>query len=196
MAKHPISKVRFPSPDLQAFGLLWEGWSDSELQKRELANERNADIERLNQLCVERGISDEPDKLTLLALQLAREAYPKHKPKGRGTKWNEFASGALAVEVERLLAINTRHSVSKACDLLSKQQPWKSFLSTRNDPSSLGSDPAEALRREYNRVKKLPRTQLMRDAYGWHCHQNMLVQWTALVNDVLENPVLTIKNWE
>lgn len=196
MAKHPPSKVSFPSSDLQAFGLLWEGWLDSEIQKRELAKDRIADIERLNQLCVERGIPDNPLKFTSLALQLAREAYPEGKLKGRKGKWNELIRGALVVEVERLTSENPAHSVSWACQVLSKREPWQSFLETRNGPSTIGSDPTEALRKAYVKSKHQRGTLVMRDAYALYVHQNTPSRWIDLVGDLLKDQKRKAESWD
>lgn len=195
------SKIRFPEPLSKTPGLLWDGWSDSEVFRKFQIRELQEDIARINALCAEREIEPGSTMYLELALQLAREAYPEPKKTGRNKVWNDLTLGALVVELERCIeSRKTKPSISSACDILAKKQPWAKFLSERilNEGKDLGRtspDPGEVLRKKYNSFCNNPKARVMRDVYRLHLLEGTTDQWDRFVDDLLINPVVK-KSWD
>jgi len=189
------SKIRFPEPLSKAPGLLWEGWSNSEVFRKFQLQELQEDVARVNALCAERGIQPGSTMYFELALQLAREAYPEAKKPGRTKVWNDLTLGALVVEIERYIALRkTKPSISSACDTLAKKEPWASFLSERNELEGTSPDPGEVLRQAYNSFRDNPKANVTRDVYRLHLHEDTTDKWDQYVGELLRNPVLK-KSW-
>lgn len=195
MAAKKPSKIRFPEPLSKAPGLLWEGWSNSEVFREFQNQERQEDIARVNALCAEREIQLGSTMYFELALQLAREAYPESKKPGRNKVWNDLTLGALVVELERYISSRkTKPSISSACDILAKKQPWASFLSERNELAGTSPDPGQVLRQAYNSFSDNPKANVMRDVYRLHLLEGTSDKWDQFVEELLRNPVLK-KSW-
>jgi hypothetical protein len=128
------SKVRFPQPLANAGGLLWDGSTDQRVFAEYQNQEAQADKVRLDTLCQEGGIAPSPEMYFQLALELAREAYPVPKPRGRKKTWNDFILGALVVTVDSKLKSGKRAmSDVWACKEVAKTETWKLFAHARSD---------------------------------------------------------------
>lgn len=183
------SKVRFPQPLTNAGGLLWDGWTDQKVFAEYQNQEAKADKVRLDTLCQERGIAPSPEMYFQLALELAREAYPVPKPRGRKKTWNDFILGALVVTVELKLK-SGRRAMSDvwACKEVAKTEPWKSFARARSIEGE--GDPAEVLRGAYKSFKGSPKANLMRHAHSMYELEGRLTEWDAVVKGFLNRPLV------
>lgn len=194
-AKQP-SKIRLPEPLSKAPGLLWEGWSNSEVFRKYQIQELQEDIARVNALCVERQIQPGSTMYLELALQLVREAYPETQKSGRTKVWNDLTLGALVVELDRYIeSRKTKPSIKSACVILAKKQPWATFLRTRilNEGKELARtspDPGEVLRKKYYSFCEDPKANVMRNVYQLHLLEGTTDEWDRFVGDLLINPVL------
>lgn len=191
MATKKPSKIRFPEPLSNAPGLLWDGWTNSEVFRKFQIQELQEDIARVNALCAEREIPEGSKMYLELALQLAREAYPETKKPGRTKVWNDLTLGALVVELDRYIASHkTKPTFGSACNTLANQQPWKSFLSERNELAGTDPDPGQVLRQAYNSFRDNPKANVMRDVYRLHLLEGTTDKWDQFVEKLLRNPVL------
>lgn len=181
------SKVRFPQPLANAGGLLWDGWTDQKVFAEYQIQEAQADKVRLDTLCKERGIAPSPEMYFQLALELAREAYPVSKPRGRKKIWNDLTLGALVVAVEeKLKSVKRAMSDSWACEQIAQIEPWRSFARARSIEG--GGDPKVVLRRAYSTFKGNPKANLMRHAHSVYELEGRLTEWDTLVKDFLNRP--------
>lgn len=146
------------------------------------------DHSKLLLLCEHYDIQARSSMFYELALALAREIYPEPRKRGRKSKWTELNQGALVVEVERLAnPDDPAHGVERACEQLSRREPWKSFLESKE--SELTSpDPAEALRKVYYDFRADEWAAVMRDAFKWHKHQGTIGEWEMEAADFVRNP--------
>jgi hypothetical protein len=86
---------------------------------------------------------DDPNFWRSLAMKLAQLRYPESKRLGRKLKWTNELRLLLYQEVERNLVKGERtKGISKACNDLSKKEPWKNLLAEDADKS-------KALRAQY-----------------------------------------------
>jgi hypothetical protein len=183
------SKVRFPQPLANAGGLLWDGWTDQNVFAEYQNQEAQADKVRLDTLCQERGIAPSSEMYFQLALELAREAYPAPKPRGRKKAWNDFTLGALVVAVElKLKSVERAMSDVWACTEVAKTEPWNSFARSRSIEGE--GVPAEVLRVAYKSFKGSPRANLMRHAHSLYELDGRLTEWELLVKDFLNRPLV------
>lgn len=204
MAIKKPSKIRFPELLSKAPGLLWEGWRNSEVFRELQIQELQEDIARVDALCAEREIQPGSTMYLVLALQLAREAYPEAKKAGRNKVWNDLTYGVLVVEVERLKGKGDAvKPLTWVCKKLAKQPHWLKFLSQRDDPDCFSTNPSEALRKAYNsyiaKMKKNwelapePKPRLkaaaFRDMYSLHQLEGTVEEWDKFVVDVLKTPM-------
>jgi hypothetical protein len=146
------------------------------------------DYQNLRLLCAHFGIADGPHQFTLLALELAKELVPCFQEKakeGRPRKWDDFALGALAVELERLTGAG--FTIDNAAQTLAKKEPWRSFLeSWEIDSSSFGASPEDAIKTAYKNAKKNNWTDVMRDAFKKHEAFGTLEEWDAKFISTIE----------
>jgi hypothetical protein len=85
------------------------------------------------------------------------------------------------VEIERTLKPgDSAHGVEWACTQLSKRTPWKEFLDQKHSSES-ASDPAEALRKVYYEFKDERWTEIARDAFRLHEHEDTVAEWEQFV---------------
>ena len=138
---------------------------------------------RMVALAASLGIQDTPARWYMLALALARKHVPELQtagPAGQPVKWDEFALGALAVEIEREQAAKGGIAIRAAAAALVTREPWKSFL---DDRSGSFRDPnrSAALQRQYTNAKEAPFTSIARKAYRYHVETGTLPDWDALV---------------
>jgi hypothetical protein len=174
----------FPAGESRRLGLLM----DKAATQRTVAAWEKEDTEKLLLLCRNYGIQRGPSMFYELALALARELYPEPKKPGRRSKWTVLNQGALVVEIERLVKPrDTAHGVSWAAGQLANQEPWKSFLETKESDTT-SPDPKEALRRVYYAFKEDKWAKVMRKAFKWHDHQGTIADWEKEVADFLRNP--------
>jgi hypothetical protein len=184
----PVKKVPglyFASEDSRRLGLLMDAAAREEF----LRKCTDEDDLKLKQLCAAYRIEDGPFMFYFLALALARERYPEPKSRGRRSKWTAMNGGALVVEIERLIVPgDSQHSVSWACGVLAKREPWKSFLEAKDGTDTFGADPAEALRQAYSRHRRWRWTNISRDAFKWHERTSSLDEWDTRVSESLRHP--------
>ncbi|EIC31049.1 hypothetical protein [Methylomicrobium album] len=173
--------IKFPPPPYSGSGLLiaLDKYNVEQKTKHDLE-----DIQRMFDLCAELGIEESPFMWYELALTLARKLYPKPQKKGRKSKWTPYILGCLVVELERL-AINGK-SIDWAADVLSKREPWKSFIEAKESDIT-DKDPGEALRKLYFKARNDKWAKLYRKAYKWHEINDDIASWEAAVADLLNN---------
>ena len=160
--------------------------SDDDL--RDLAEKYSAeDMRKMFLLCEHYGIKDGPHMFYSLALVLAREIYPEPKKRGRKSKWTALNKGALVVEVERHIRPNDpTHGVEWACNLLSKREPWASFIQAK-ESGTLGPDPAESLRKIYFDFRNDKWANVFRDGFKKYEHDGAIERWEDYVIDLVRN---------
>jgi len=175
--------VKFPPPEYFGPGLLDSPELSEYLLERQ--TQRNTeDIERMFLLCDEMGIQAGPFMWFELALALARKLYPEPRRKGRKPKWSPERLGYLVVEIKRLV-INGK-SIERAADVLSKREPWKSFIEAKESDIT-DKDPGEALRQLYFGARNNKWAKLCWNAYKWHEINNDIAAWEAAVVDQLND---------
>jgi hypothetical protein len=187
MAKK-IPGIKFQSEETRKPGLLAAAlWDDGSLGEH-LKKYGEEDSAKLLLLCQHYGIQASPIMFYQLALALARELYPEPKKRGRKSKWTVLNKGALVVEVERLVKPDDRaHGVAWACQQLAKQEPWASFLETK-EGDTFDPDPAEALRQIYYDFQSDKWAAVWRDAFRFNEHEGAIAEWENLVMDFVRNP--------
>lgn len=166
-------KSRFPNPETRRFGLLM---TDEQINEQ-IAKWNNEDLEIMLQICEEHGITSWYE----LALKLAKELYTEPKKKGRPKKWDDYAKGILAVEVERLL--ENKQTIESACYQLSKIEPWKSFVE-KKESSNTTSDAGAALHEQYADFKNDKWAEISRGYYSYHVATNKIDEWEKLVSEI------------
>lgn len=139
------------------------------------------DYQNLRLLCAHFGIASGDHQFTLLALELAKELVPCFQEKakeGRPRKWDDFALGALAVELERITCSGI--TVDSAAKTLAKKEPWHSFLESWDQgSSSFGASPEDAIKTAYKQAKNNKWTAVMRDAFKAHEAFGTVQEWEA-----------------
>lgn len=148
------------------------------------------DMQNLLLLCEHFGISNGPDQFYFLALALAREVVPCFQEKtkeGRPRKWDDYALGLLAVEIERIT--DTGITLDNAAKALATRKPWDSFLEKWDygNSFSLGADPDEAIKTAYKSARKRIFTNVARDAFKWHELQGTVDEWESNVMSLKGN---------
>jgi hypothetical protein len=174
--------AKFEEPMLRRFGLL----DDESMQVDKLVQWEQQDLEEMEKLRQGYGIPDTALKWYLLALELAREAYPKPRKRGPKTKWNGFVCGALVVEVDRLVAANKgKHGkgLSWALKTISKQKRWANFVERRD---GIGRSDAAGIEWYYDQNKKSKNARMVRYAFLYCRETNTLDEWERLVDELLE----------
>lgn len=175
-----IIKSRFPNSETRKLGLLMTDEQKIErIQKWD-----DEDFEIMLKLCEEYGVTSWYG----LALKLAKQipCYTEPKKKGRKTKWTDYEKGVLVVEVERLL--DDKKTIESACYHLSKTEPWKSFVETKDDDTT-SPDPSEVLRKIYIAFKNDKRAGIYRLCYLGAEAANKIDDWE-------KNQVLAINSGE
>lgn len=163
---------------------------DSELQKlfEKYAQE---DLSKLLLLCRYYDIPEGAHMFYALSLALARDfvnGFKERKPRGRKSKWTSLNKGALVVEIEHLTKKNDpAHGIAWATKQLTKREPWKSFLETK-DSNATNPAPAEALRKTYYSFKGNKWAELMRDLFKMHEQEGTITAWEERVADYVKNP--------
>jgi hypothetical protein len=173
--------VKFPPPEYFGPGLLGDNseWAKDRLERQKQRAIENVD--RMFLLCNEMGIEVGPSMWFELALTLARQLYPSPRKKGRKSKWSPIRLGYLVVELERL-AIDGK-SIEWAASVLSKREPWKSFIETKESDIT-DKDPGEALRKLYFKARNDKWAEVCRKAYKWHEINDDIASWEADVVDL------------
>jgi hypothetical protein len=163
-------KSKFPNTEKRQLGLLMT----DEQKIARLSEWDNEDFEIMLKICEEHGITSWYE----LALKLAKELYTEPKKKGRKTKWMDYEKGVLVVEVERLL--DDKKTIESACYQLSKIEPWKSFVETKDDVTT-SPDPGEVLRKIYIAFKNDKWAETFRLAYLGLEATNKIDKWEQRV---------------
>lgn len=148
------------------------------------------DNKNLLVLCEHFGIPKGPDQFYFLALALAREMVPCFQEKakeGRPRKWNDYALGVLAVEIERITS--TGVTLDNAAKALATRKPWNSFLEKWDygNSFSLGAAPDEAIKTAYKSAKKRIFSDVARKAFKWHELQGTIGEWESDVMSLKGN---------
>lgn len=175
-------KSRFPNPEKRQLGLLM---TDEQISER-IAEWNNEDYEIMLKICEEHGITFGVGSWYGLALKLAKELYTEPKKKGRKTKWTDYEKGVLVVEVERLL--DDKKTIESVCYHLSKIEPWKSFVETKDDDTT-SPDPSEVLRKIYIAFKNDKWAGIYRLCY-------LSAEAANKIDDWEKNQVLAINSGE
>lgn len=187
MAKK-IPGLQFQSEEARKPRLLGAALLDDGSLRDHLKKYSEEDSAKLQLLCQHYGIQASPIMFYELALTLAREKYPEPKKRGRKSKWTTLRSGALVVEVERLIRPNDpAHGVEWACKQLAKREPWASFLEAK-EVGTLGHDPGEALRQIYFDFRGDEWANVSRDAFKMYEHEGAIAEWEKQVSDFVRNP--------
>lgn len=150
--------------------------------REKLAMWAEEDRQNIFVLCEHFGIPNGPDQFFSLALALARELVPCFQEKnkeGRPRKWDDYAYGVLAVEVERIT--NQGMTIDSAAKELAKRQPWNLFLEKWDEDKSFGADPAEAIKTAYKSAKKRKLTGVVRQAFKFYELQGTIGEWESEV---------------
>jgi hypothetical protein len=151
---------------------------------------RDEDHEKLLLLSNELGIAEGPYQFYELALALARKYHIAFQVSAPLGKWSDLAGAYLVVEVERLTA-NKRPGQSQlwACYQLIKRPEWSQFLGMGDNPRApKTADSGEALRKQYQKFKMRPTSNLLRKVLRIHILENDLAQWESNLKDILRNP--------
>ncbi len=94
----------------------------------------------------------------VISLSGTHQDHRPTKPAGRRKRWTPWLRAVLVVSVDRLRKKKSAtSSIEWACQVLSKQEPWASFLKG----GGRGVDPAEALRKQYFEFKDDEFAELM-----------------------------------
>jgi hypothetical protein len=152
-----------------------------------LARWDHEDIEDLQRLANDMGISEGPDRWYWLALALARKHEPEFKFQKTQRKWLEHRCMMLVVEIERLTgderltgkrSENPSRTAAWAAGVLAKRKEWSDFL---NSPTN----PAEALRVKYSKFHKTGFAVVARKAFKWHELNDDVAGWESEVRHAL-----------
>ena len=170
-------KARFPHPETRRLEILM---TDEQINER-IAEWNEEDYKIMLKLCEEHGIFAHMGGWYGLALKLAKELYTDTKKRGRKTKWNDYTKGILVVEVERLL--KNKKGIESACYQLSKIEPWKSFVETK-EISDTTPDAGAALHEQYADFKNNKWAEIHRDAYFYHEATNKIDEWDKMVLEI------------
>jgi hypothetical protein len=84
----------------------------------------------------------------------------------------------LVVELE-LKKIDQNCSITKAAELLSQEEPWKSFLKPRDKMGDWPANPGEALRSQYNSTYKTSWGGLYRRRFTQLSESDRLHEWES-----------------
>ena len=137
------------------------------------------DMKNLELLCEHFQIEDGPHRYINLALALAREVVPCFRIKakeGRTRKWDDYALGILAVELERIVATGT--TVNAASKILATKKPWSTFVESWDAGNNhFGAAPADALITAYKAAKMRKHTSVARDAFKYHEMNASIQEW-------------------
>jgi hypothetical protein len=178
-------KITFVDPSTRKLSLLM---TDDERDKK--TKEWNLeDFAKLLKLCEEYGIpySDDLSRMWYsLALALARQYRPAPKKRGAYQKWHILNEGALVVEVERRIKQKgTGSSVKWACRQLAKEEPWRSFVGSKEgDAPSL--DPGEVLRGKYQKFCSDKKMEVFRKVYLSYAERGDLQGWNDYLHSVVK----------
>lgn len=182
--KKPV--IAFESPEVRNPKLLEAALRNDGSLDRLLKKYTDEDADKIAFLCQELGIPPDGLMVYRLALALAYRLYPEPKKPGRRIKWTELQTSALVVEVERRVRPDdSTHGVRWACEQLSRQEPWRSFLQVAG---KTGTDPTEVLRQRYFRHRKDNWANVMRRAYAIHQIEGDINGWEARVRDFVSRP--------
>lgn len=181
----PEGPLTEPLPPLR-LGLLADRQENEAKIERRVALE----YEKLEALAAHLGIQPGPSCWYQLALHLARLLVPglnEAKPSGRPKKWGMVEQGILAVEIER--RTGSGMTQEQAARAIAKLEPWRSFVeSWAKGKATAGSDPAEALLREYKEAKKHFFAKVAWDAFKLHEHQGSLDEWQRFIESAVGAP--------
>jgi hypothetical protein len=158
---------------------------DEEEEKIRKWNEE--DNEKIQLLMEHYGVEAGPNSFKFLVLALARDFVPgfqEKRKKGRKTKWTVHRKGLLTVEIERLIENNKAKGVSEAAKVLSKIEPWSSFLEEKISNEST-PDPQEVLRNMYFESKDETWAKVAREAFLYHEHTNSIEEWNKSIEESL-----------
>lgn len=174
--------ARLAKPSSRRIGLLMDEAQAHE-QREQWVLEDLAQMELLRE---QYGIPDDSLKWYMLALELARETYPKPLKRGPKTKWNEFVCGILVVEVERLIS-SERKSLNWVYKTLGNRPRWSQFVIKKEN--TLGSK-EYSIEDIYKAHKNRRGTKLMRDAFKFHQQKGTIDQWERQVDQFLAKPLI------
>lgn len=174
--------AKFARPETRIIGLL----TDKELAEKSIESWVQEDAAEMELLRQEYGIPNTALKWYRLALELAREAYPKPGKRGPKTKWNGFVCGALVVEVDRLVAANKGKpgkGLSWALHTVGKQKRWANFVEQRG---GTGRDEHPGIEWYYDHNKDSSYAKIMRNAFAYILESNTVEEWETIVDDLLK----------
>lgn len=163
--------------------------TDAEIQER-IRERVSEEYRRMLMLAESLGIRNPEQDWYAVALELARRYIPElktNKNEWRPTKWGMFETAMLCGE---FLRVTTERGVNttEAANILSTQEPWKSFVERWGDGANhYGADPAEALRTQYKKAKKTPHHKLGEGAFRGCMATGGIEEWEALVGLILGN---------
>lgn len=166
-------------------------FSSDEYMQKVAAQRAEALDEKLRMLVPVYGIRPGPHQWYHLALALAAQVHAgfREAPRiGRGRSWDDFTRALLVVEVERTMRAE-KCSASRATQVLSVREPWKSFLKPRElnrEGRFITPDPAAALRKVYQKFKRTKFAAVGRDAFRYHEEIGTTQEWTARVREALK----------
>ena len=147
-----LAKKRKPRKEGE---LLAAGLRNNQDQLKEIISKRiQEDLEKLKLLCAHYGIQENDSMFYELSLALAEDFVPGFQEKirsGTKLKWTFMKQIELCSAIE--LLVDNSHSIDRACEILSNDEPWKSFLDSQESKNT-NPDPGEALRQQYYALKK------------------------------------------
>lgn len=144
------------------------------------------DMEQMELLREQYGIPDIPSKWYRLALEMAREMYPKPLKRGPKTKWNEYVCGILVVEVDRLVR-SSGNSLNWAYETLGKRPRWRKFVTKQKD--ALGSK-QHSIEEIYKAHKKKRGAKVAQKAFKMYEHEGNIEEWEKRVDEFLAEPLV------
>ena len=155
-------------------------------------------VEKLELLLEHYGLSEpaKRDPLTIsaqymrLSYLLARDAgikgFQEEKKRGRKKKWNDEVRACLVADIVRVQSLSDRNiSVRSAANILSKKEPWKSFIESKED--SLISDPGEILRQIYSESKNSRWVNIYTNYMRQLVNDNRETEWIMEVSSIVKN---------
>lgn len=131
-----------------------------------------------------------------LCIAIAEDFVPgfqdKNKRKtGRPTKWHEWASAVLVVEMNRTIKKGqTGKGIKWAATQLAKGKRWGSFVA-KQDRGRTSPDPAEVLRQQYMRSRGGRYAKLLTVAYQGYERRGELLEWERMASSLLKPAVRT-----
>jgi len=124
----------------------------------------------------------------ILAYFLARDSgiagFQEEKKRGRKQKWSDVIKAYLVADMVRIQALSVREiSAREAARILSRKDPWKSFVESKDDSSA--SDPGETLRQIYSESKDSLYSSFLCGRMEKLVNNNKEAEWIVEVSSVV-----------